>query len=78
MKTQLNANHLSPRRRTLRRLTAMLGIVAGIAVVGTAVASVRFRVESKPEVASYKAKHPLPQEWVWKKKAVNFDDMVRK
>ena len=78
MKTNSNPNPTTAhRRRRVRRMAAALGIVVGVAVMGTAFASVRARVVNRPAV-NHETKRPLPQEWVWKKKAVTYDDMIRR
>ena len=77
MKTTHKRDNLPNPRRNTRRITMALGSLVGVALVGSAFASFR-PPQNAPTVQTEHAPQSLPREWVWEKKAVNFDDMFRR
>ena len=58
-------------------ISVALGACVGVALIGSAFASFRAPRSAKPTHAQRQT-HCLPQEWVWQRRAVNFDDMYRR
>ena len=61
---------------TVRRLVSVAVVAAGLMLGVALVESASATLEKRPASVT-KNQKPLPREWVWKKKTVNFDSMYR-